>query len=112
MSAYVTQYSLDDGALVGVEVDAGDEFRPASTGRIVENLRERLEPALEAARLVLEQAKKAGPDEVSIRFALKASGEVNWIIAKTASEGNLEVTMTWRARYPTEMPQSPESAAR
>ncbi len=36
------------------------------------------------------------PDEISIKVGLKFTAEAGAIIAKTAAEGNLEVTLLWK----------------
>ncbi len=36
------------------------------------------------------------PDQVSLEFGLKVSGEVNWwFFAKSQAEGTIRVTLTW-----------------
>ena len=47
---------------------------------------------------MLEKVKEAAPDEVVVKFGVKASGQANWFVAKAAGEGNFEVTLTWSHR--------------
>lgn len=95
MSPTVVRYRLDDGTAVGFELEAGESFRPAGTDQVAGTLREAVGPAVAAARTVLEKVKEAKADKVEIKFGVKASGTMNWLVAKVASEGNFEVTLTW-----------------
>ena len=45
---------------------------------------------------MIDKARAVAPDEVQVKFGLKVSGEANWWVAKAATEGNLEVTLTWK----------------
>ena len=49
-----------------------------------------------AAREVLEQVRAAGPDEVEVKFGVKVTGTMTWVVAKAATEGNFEVTLKWQ----------------
>jgi hypothetical protein len=49
-----------------------------------------------AARVVLEKVRQMRPDEVEVKFALKASGSANWLVAKGSAEGNFEITVRWQ----------------
>jgi hypothetical protein len=53
-----------------------------------------VEPAIEAAKVVLEKVKDAKPGEVEVKFGIKVTGEANWIIARAVTEGSFEVTLT------------------
>jgi NTP-dependent ternary system trypsin peptidase co-occuring protein len=48
-----------------------------------------------AARVVLDQVRAAAPDRVEVTFGVKVTGTMNWVVAKAASEGNFEVTLSW-----------------
>jgi hypothetical protein len=95
MSSQVVTYRVDDGTTVMLEVEPTDGFRPASPGEVIGRVQEAVAPAVEAAKAVLEKAKEAVPDEIVVKFGVKASGQANWLVAKAAGEGNFEVTMTW-----------------
>lgn len=41
------------------------------------------------------EVKEASPEEVAVKFGLKASGQANWFAAKTVGEGNCEVSLIW-----------------
>jgi hypothetical protein len=92
----VVRYSVDDGTTVLFEVESPEGFEQASTDRVVGKVREAIGPAVEAAREVLDRAKAHGPREVEVKFAIKVSGTMNWIVAKAATEGNFEVTLKWQ----------------
>ena len=92
----VTQYSLDDGTLVAFEIDPPPGYRPAGASEVIGQVRAAVAPAVDAARVVIEQARAAAPDEVRVKFGIKVSGQANWWVAQAATEGNFEVTMTWK----------------
>jgi hypothetical protein len=98
MTTAVVSYQLEDGTAVQFEVEPSHGFRPAGPDELVGRLREAVGPAVDGARAVLEKAKEAAPDEVQLRFGVKVSGTTNWLVAKCASEGNFEVTMTWTSK--------------
>lgn len=94
MSVPVVGYTLDDGTVVRFEVEPGEGFRPAGPSEIAGKLREAVAPAVAGAKAVLEKVKESGPDEVEVKFGIKVSGTVHWLVAKAASEGTFEVTLT------------------
>lgn len=81
---------------VGFEVDPGSEWGDAGTGDVAGQVRDAVEPAVEAAKAVLDRIREAKPDEVEVKFGVKVSGGANWVVARAAGEGSFEVTMTWR----------------
>lgn len=97
MSDEVVRYTLDNGVGVAFEFEAPYGYRPASAEDVVGRIRLAVTPAVEAARVVIEKAREAAPDEVEVKFGIKVSGEANWWVAKASSEGNFEVTMTWKS---------------
>ncbi len=92
----VGNYEVGDGVTVQIEFEAGDEFRPAGSNNLLGTVQEAIEPALLAAQTVIERAREASPDEVSVRFGIKVSGQANWFIAKAATDANFEITMKWK----------------
>lgn len=96
MPAPVVRYTLDDGTVVRFEVEPGEGFRPAGPDEIAGRLREAVAPAVAGAKAVLEKVKESAPDEVELKFGIKVSGTANWLVARAATEGNFEVTLTWR----------------
>jgi hypothetical protein len=81
--------------VVGFEVDPGSGWHQAGAKEVAGWVREAVEPAIEAAKVVLEKVKDAKPDEVGVKFGIKVTGEANWIVARAATEGSFEVTLTW-----------------
>lgn len=73
-------------------------FRPAGPGEVAGRIREAVTPAVEAAKEVLEKVKETRPDQIEVKFGVKASGEASWLVAKAAGEGNFEVTLSWSRR--------------
>jgi hypothetical protein len=96
MSSEVVRFRVHDEIVAQFEIDPVAGFRPAGTGDIAGHVREAAGPAIEAAMVLLEQAKALRPDAVQVRFGVKVTGTVNWLVAKAASEGNFEVTLSWQ----------------
>ncbi|MGH8904274.1 MAG: CU044_2847 family protein [Egibacteraceae bacterium] len=113
MPAPVVRYTLDDGTVVRFEAEPTEGFRPAGPNEVVGKLREAIGPAVEGAKVVLDKVKEAGPDTVEVKFGVKASGTMSWLVAKAASEGNFEITLTWNPdRNPHRNPdRSPGASA-
>jgi len=91
----VVAYRVDDSTIVKFEIDPTEGFRAASSDQVLGWVKEAVTPAVEAAKAVLEKAKEARPDQVELKFGVKVSGGTNWLVAKTAGEGNFEITLTW-----------------
>ncbi len=100
MAAPVVRYTLDDGTVVSFEAEPSEGFRPAGPDEIVGRLREAIGPAIEGAKVVLDKARESWPDAVEVKFGVKVSGTMSWLVAKAASEGNFEITLTWKPGAP------------
>ena len=98
MSSQVVTYRVDDATTVMLEIEPAEGFRPAGPGEVLGRIREAITPAVAAAKAVLEKVKETQPDQVEVKFGVKASGEASWLVAKAAGEGNFEVTLTWSRR--------------
>jgi hypothetical protein len=59
------------------------------------HVRRAVEPAIAAAREVLDQTRAMAPDTVQVKFGVKVTGTTNWLVAKAATEGNFEISLTW-----------------
>jgi hypothetical protein len=94
----IVTYRVDDETTVDIEIEPGTDYVPAGAGDVIGRVWNAAEPAVKAARAVLEQAKQLSPDDVQVTFGLKAGGKVNWLIARASTEANFEVTLTWRQR--------------
>lgn len=100
MSSQVVTYQVDDSTTVKFEIDPPEGFRPAGPNEVVGRIREAVDPAVQAAKAVLDKVKEAGPDGVELKFGIKVSGSANWFMAKAAAESNFEVTLTWSRSAP------------
>jgi hypothetical protein len=96
VSSEVVSYQLDDKTTALFEIEAVAGFRPAGVGDIAGRVKEAAAPAIEAARELLEQVRDLAPDGVEVKFGIKVTGTTNWLIAKAATEGNFEVTLSWQ----------------
>jgi hypothetical protein len=100
MPSPVVSYALDDQSVVRFEIEPTDDWHNVGSDEIVGRIRDAVTPAVEGARAVLERVKVAAPDEIEVKFGIKVSGTANWLVAKAATEGNFEITLTWRAGTP------------
>jgi hypothetical protein len=91
----VVTYGVDDDVIVSVEIEPVEGFAPAGVDEIAGQVRAAVQPAVAAARAVLEQAKALAPSGVQVKFGVKVTGTANWLVAKAATEGNFEVTLSW-----------------
>jgi Trypsin-co-occurring domain 1 len=98
VAATVVSYALDEDTTVRFEIEPTAGFRPAGADEVAGRIRDAVEPAVAAARVVLERAREAAPDSVKLKFGIKVSGTASWLVAKAATEGNFEVEMTWSPR--------------
>jgi Trypsin-co-occurring domain 1 len=97
VASQVVKYQVDDSTVVGFEIDPGPGWHPAGGSGLVGQVRSAVEPAIAAAKAVLDQVKEIAPDTVEVKFGVKVTGEANWIVAKAGTEGSFEITLTWQA---------------
>jgi hypothetical protein len=96
MPSQVVTYRVDEVTTVKLEIEPPAGFQPAaSAGEIIGRVQDAVTPAVDAAKAVLEKVKEARPDQIEVKFGVKASGEAKWLVAKAAGEANFEVTLTW-----------------
>jgi hypothetical protein len=95
VSTQVVTYELDESTMVSFEIEPTPGFRPAGANEIAGKVRDAVGPAVEAAKVVLDKVKEASPGQVQVKFGVKVSGGANWLIAKAATEGSFEVTLSW-----------------
>ncbi len=98
--AEFVRFTLDDGSDVMFESAESDLVALHGGQPDVREggrLTERLQGVAEAAEQVAASLRsRLAPDEVSLEFGLKVSGEVNWwFFAKSAGEGTIKVTVKW-----------------
>jgi hypothetical protein len=96
LGSQIVKYQVDDSTVVGFEVEPGPGFHQAGPKEFVGQVRKAVEPAVEAAKTVLDKVKEIKPDGVEVKFGVKVTGEANWVIAKAATEGSFEIPLTWR----------------
>lgn len=101
----VVSYTVDDETVALFEVEPLEGFSPAGTGEIAGRVREAVGPAVAAARVVLERVKHLSPQDVQVKFGVKVTGTMNWVVAKAATEANFEVTLSWRSSLTPEGPE-------
>lgn len=95
MLPQVVTYRVDDSTTAKFEIEPKDGFSPAGPDEVLGQVGKAVAPAVDAAKTVLDKVKEAGPDEVELKFGIKVSGSATWLVAKAATEGNFEVTLTW-----------------
>lgn len=96
MSSEIVTYEVDGKTVVQFEIDPVDGFHPAGIDTVAGRVREASAPAIEAARELLEQARRLAPDAVQVKFGVKVTGTANWLVARSSMEGNFEVTLSWQ----------------
>ena len=96
LGAQVVTYLVDESTTVGFEIEPMPGFRPAGhADKIAGRVRDAVGPAVEAAKVVLDKVKESCPDEIEVKFGIKVTGGANWLIAKAATEGSFEITLSW-----------------
>jgi hypothetical protein len=110
--AEFVRFTLDDGSEVLFESAESDLVAPRGRGEsdMVPGgrLTERLQGVAEAAEQVAESLRsRLAPDEVSLEFGLKVSGEVSWFFAKSQGEGTIKVTLKWAGNAAAIAPATP-----
>lgn len=104
MSSEVVRYRVDDETVAQFEIEPIPGFRPAGAGDIAGKVWDSARSAIEAAKSVLEHTKGMSPDGIEVKFGVKVTGTTNWLVAKAATEGNFEITLSWQPK------PAPESA--
>jgi NTP-dependent ternary system trypsin peptidase co-occuring protein len=91
----IVTYRVDEETTVDIEIEPVGEYVPAGVGDVVGTIRSATEPAVKAARVLLDDVKELAPDDIQITFGIKVSGTANWLLARASAEGNFEVTLSW-----------------
>ncbi len=95
-------FELDDHSQVVIETYEDDGTSDhielvsrSDDGRL--KFSEAADRALPAARMLIEKLSDVAPNvrEVQVEFGLKFVGEVGALIARTGTEANFKVTLTW-----------------
>jgi len=74
VASHVVRYRVDDSTVVGFEVEPGPGWHRAGAKELAGRVREAVEPAIEAAKVVMEKVKDAKPDEVEVKFGHQGHG--------------------------------------
>jgi hypothetical protein len=112
--AEFVRYTLDDGSQVVFEAAESDLValhggQPDVVDR--GKLQARLEAVAGAAEQVATPLRsRLQPQEISLEFGLKVSGEVNWwFFAKNQAEGTIKVTLKWNTELKDQSPPQPQT---
>jgi Trypsin-co-occurring domain 1 len=99
VASQIVKYKVDASTEAAFVVDpdewAGWQDAGVRPADVVGAVRDAVEPAVEAAKVVLDKIKEIHPGTVEVKFGISVGGGVNWGIAKAAAEGSFEVTLTW-----------------
>jgi hypothetical protein len=114
--ARLIEYRLSDGEAVLVEVaDDSDDpgLQPAGRGAAPAPATKTFEAALDtvmpAAERTIGRLRSLTVDTIQLEFGIKFNTKAGAIIASTALEANLKVTLTWNRESATEPPQPVEA---
>lgn len=92
----VVAYSIDGEETVSVEITPTEGFVPVGLEAVAGHVRQAVKPAIAAAKVVLDQARAMAPETVQVKFGVKVTGTASWLVARAATEGNFEITLTWK----------------
>lgn len=105
----LVEFELEDGGSIVVEVDepdrGGGTVRAGRESDIPEKARLGFEEAVDKIRPAAESIIKRlrdltdSPDNVGVEFGLKLTGTAGAVIASTAVEANIKVTLAWNRRH-------------
>lgn len=99
MASQIVKYTVDGSTEAAFVVDpdewAGWQDAGIRPTDVVGAVKDAVEPAVEAAKVVLDKIKEIHPGTVEVKFGISVGGGVNWGIAKAAAEGSFEVTLSW-----------------
>lgn len=92
-----------DGKTIFVEVEsatpAGDQLSARGSG-VIESAKVTFEEAVAGikpiASAVLRQVSALGPECVSVEFGVKLTTQAGVVLASSAVEGNIKVTVAWK----------------
>jgi hypothetical protein len=88
-------YALEDGTVAEFEFEPGDDWHQVASGVVIAKVKDAVRPAVESAKVVLDEVNRLAPGDVAVKFGIKVTGSANWLVAKASSEASFEVTLTW-----------------
>jgi len=110
MPVYTNTHTVDDQEIIiAIEVDkmptAPGPYQDLRDGAGLQKARDLFGDGLELAKScatrvvnsIKEMGGAAKPDEFQLQFSIKLDTEVGAIIAKSSTEAQLQVTMTWKS---------------
>ncbi|MEU5770478.1 CU044_2847 family protein [Streptomyces asoensis] len=104
----VVTVPLADGGTIRFEA-APEHDGPVRVGRfgdavreLPQTLQQSLVPVGDAARAVLEQLRRAGPDEIEVEFGVTLSAEAGAVITKGTGAVHLKVRAAWSSPGPSD----------
>lgn len=92
----IISYRVDDETVAQFEIEPPPGYQPAGIRDVPALVTEAAEPAVRAARVVLERMRALSPDGIEIKFGMKVTGTANWIIARSSADANFEVSLSWK----------------
>jgi hypothetical protein len=99
VASQIVRYTVHESMVAAFVVDpdewGGWQDAGVRPGTVVGAVKDAVEPAIEAARVVLDKIRELNPGTVEVKFGIAVSGGANWGIAKASAEGTFEVTLTW-----------------
>jgi hypothetical protein len=99
VASQIVKYKVDESTEAAFVVDpdewGGWQDAGIRPGDVAGAVRDAVEPAVEAAKVVLDRIKELNSGAVEVKFGIAVSGGANWGIAKATAEGSFEVTLTW-----------------
>jgi hypothetical protein len=102
MPTRLIEYPLTTGGTVVVEVEERDEGRLVAAGDAPERAARSFEATLATLRPVADAvmaqvvALAEVPEEVSVEFAVTFKAEAGLVIAKTAVDGQIKLSLKWK----------------
>ena len=98
----LVEFPLEDGGTVLVEVAAAADEGPtrAGVGDVIKKASATFEQSLAVlepvGRALVQRLRGLSPQEVSVEFGVKLTGEQGLIIARGSAEGSFTVKLTWK----------------
>jgi hypothetical protein len=98
----LVRIALEGGGSILVQASAAVDgpVRAGRLGEVVQDLPVSLQAALgpvtDAARVVLEQLRQAGPGEVEVEFGVDLAVQAGAVITKSEAGCHLKVKLTWK----------------
>jgi hypothetical protein len=92
-------YELDENTVVGFDTTPVEGWHEVGADEVIARIDEALAPLVAGAGLIVDKIRAMAPGQIVVKFGVKVSGTAHWVIAKAATEGNFEVTLTWKGNH-------------